>query len=316
MTETRISLLVSGCLTGRSIRFDGGHKHNRYLMEVLGRHFELVSVCPEISAGLGVPREPIRLVSLVGDLRVRGTRDAALDVTDRIDRACEICLGHASRVAGAVLKRGSPTCGMERVKIYTLSGMPASIGSGIFARKLRESMPHLPVEEEGRLQDPLLRENFFTRVYVLHRWRTMLDGGVTPSQLVDFHTRHKMVLLAHSQALYRQAGPLVAEAGKAAIDDLAQRYFSLLMQALEHRASRRQHTNVLQHLLGHLRGQVDPGDRAQLRAAVDDYRRGLVPLVVPITLLKHYFRRQPDSYISRQYYLDPYPAELMLRNAI
>jgi uncharacterized protein YbbK (DUF523 family) len=149
MAETRISLLVSGCLMGKSIRFDGGHKHDRYLMDVLARHFDLLPVCPEVAAGLGVPREPVRLVSLGGELRVRDTRNAALDVTDQIERASEVCLQQAPQVAGVVLKRGSPTCGMERVKIYTRSGMPGSIGSGVFARKLRENMPFLPSRRKG-----------------------------------------------------------------------------------------------------------------------------------------------------------------------
>ncbi len=317
LTPQTPTLLVSSCLLGNPVRFDGGHKHDRFITGTLAEHFRLRPVCPELAAGLGTPREPIRLVHTPDDgVRVRATRDGSRDVTEPLQNAARSCATQLDGISGVVLKRGSPTCGMERVKIYTPAGTPYSTGAGVFAAKLHETAPFLPLEEEGRLNDPPLRENFLTRVYVYSRWQALQEEGLSAARLVDFHTRHKLLALAHDQHAYRQLGRLVASAGAHPIEPLAQRYFELLMQALQQQATRRQHTNVLQHILGYLRRRVASDDRQHLGLTIEDYRCGLVPLIVPVTLLKDYFRRCPDAYIARQYYLDPYPSALMLRNAI
>jgi uncharacterized protein YbgA (DUF1722 family)/uncharacterized protein YbbK (DUF523 family) len=312
----RIRIGISSCLLGQEVRFDGGHKRDSYINGTLQQYFDFVPVCPELAIGLGVPREPIRLVIAQTGTRVIGTRTPGLDVTEALREYGERKGREMRDISGYILKRGSPSCGMERVKVYTPAGMPNKSEPGMYARAFMTVQPLLPIEEEGRLGDPVLRENFITRVFVYHRWQTLLQGGLTPAKLVDFHTRHKLLILAHNQAAYRRMGRLVAGAGAEDLDTLAAAYVHELMTALKRGAGRRHHMNVLQHLLGYLRKQLDAADRAEMHETIGAYGEGLIPLIVPITLLKHHFRRHPHPYVENQYYLSPHPAELMLRNAL
>jgi uncharacterized protein YbgA (DUF1722 family)/uncharacterized protein YbbK (DUF523 family) len=315
-TLNPLRLGVSACLLGAKVRFDGGHKRNRFIIEELGAHFEFVPFCPEVAIGMGAPRPPIRLVGEVQAPRAVGSRDDSLDVTDALREYSATTAARLGGVCGFVFKKDSPSCGIERVKVYSNTGMPHRDGSGIFARAVQEANPLLPVEEEGRLNDPGLRENFISRVLVYARWQALRRQPLSKKGIIDFHTRHKLLLLAHSPSAYRELGGLLARLDNASLDALADRYIERLMQVLKTQASRKRHVNVLQHLLGYLRKQVDDANRADLANVIDDYRRGLVPLVVPVTLLQHHFRRNPNPYISRQVYLNPHPRELMLRNVL
>jgi uncharacterized protein YbgA (DUF1722 family)/uncharacterized protein YbbK (DUF523 family) len=311
-----LRLGVSACLLGARVRFDGGHKRNRFIIEELGAHFEFVPFCPEVAIGMGTPRPSIRLIGEVQAPRAIGSMDGSLDVTDALR---EYSTGTARRLdglCGFVFKKDSPSCGMERVKVYNDTGMPQRDGAGIFARAVQEANPLLPVEEEGRLNDPGLRENFVLRVLVYARWQALRQQRLSKKGMIDFHTRHKLLLLAHSPSAYRGLGGMLARLDNTPLDALAERYIERVMQVLKTQASRERHVNVLQHLLGYLRKQVDDVNRADLVDVIDDYRRGLVPLVVPVTLLQHHFRRNPNPYISRQVYLNPHPRELMLRNVL
>lgn len=311
-----IRIGVSACLLGQEVRYDGGHKHNGYLTETLARHFEFVPFCPEVAIGLGVPRPPIRLEQHSDGVRAVGVRDAALDVSEPLLRyGRDVAAGNAG-LSGYIFKKGSPSCGLERVKVYGAKGMPAGKGRGLFARAVTERLPLMPVEEEGRLMDPVLRENFIERVFVYHRWQCLLAQGLTPAALVDFHTRHKFSVLAHDEQRYRELGRLVSRAGEGDMAELAQRYGETLMAALGRRATRRRHANVLLHVMGYLKRNLDADDKAELLELIDAYRLGSVPLVVPITLLKHHLRRHPDPYVDSQVYLSPHPEELMLRNSL
>ncbi|MEJ2344457.1 MAG: DUF523 and DUF1722 domain-containing protein [Gammaproteobacteria bacterium] len=308
---------VSSCLLGQQVRYDGGHKHNGYVTQTLGRYFELVPFCPEMAIGLGVPRPPIRLVAGPGDaVRALRVDDPAFEVTGPLAEYARRVADDNPDLSGYILKKGSPSCGMERVKVYTEAGMPARGGVGIYAQTLMAALPLLPVEEEGRLMDPVLRENFVERVFVYQRWQRLVAGGLTSARLVDFHTEHKFSILAHDEPGYREMGRLVAQAGQGDLDALAQRYVRLLMGALRQRATRKRHANVLMHIMGYLKPHLDGADKEELLALIDRYRLGQVPLIVPITLLRHFLRRFPDPYISRQHYLQPHPAELMLRNSL
>lgn len=311
----RIPVGVSSCLLGEPVRFDGNHKHDAYIIGTLGRYFELVPFCPEVAIGLGVPRPPIRLVGDIASPRARGVRDSSLDVTEALERFGNQVADTAGHLCGFLLKRGSPSCGMERVKVYRERGGAPAQGTGVFVRALRARMPLLPMEEEGRLGDPALRENFITRVFAYHRWRRFLASR-SPGGLVRFHSRHKLLLMAHSQAAYRRMGKLVAQAGSAPLEALVDAYGIDLMSALARRVSRGRHVNVMQHLMGYLKGHLDAEDREEMQDVLEVYRRGEVPLVVPITLLKHHFRRHPHPYVADQYYLTPHPPELMLRNLL
>lgn len=315
--DPAIRVGVSSCLLGREVRFDGGHKRDAFVDGVLSRYFELVPFCPEVAIGLGVPREPIRLERRDGRVRVVGVRRPGLDVTDNLrDYGREVAHDHPD-LSGYILKSKSPTCGMARVKVYdAASGIPAADGVGEFARAVMEQWPELPVEEEGRLNDPVLRENFIERVFVYSRWQGLEAVGLTAARILDFHTRHKLMIMAHGQRAYRDLGRMVARCGDQDPEDFGARYINDLMAALRTPAGRKSHTNVLQHVQGYLKHHIDTGDKQELNEVIESYRLGRVPLVVPITLLNHHFRRHPDEYMQRQYYLNPHPPELMLRNLI
>lgn len=307
---------ISSCLVGDHVRFDGGHKRDAYINGTLSKYFEFVPVCPEVEIGLGTPREPIRLVDTPAGTRVLGVRNSDLDVTDLLVQLGTRRAQELTDISGYIFKRGSPSCGMERVKVYGPSGMASKSEAGMYARTFMQHQPLLPTEEEGRLGDPVLRENFMTRVFVYHRWQLLLKNKLTPAGIVDFHTRHKLLLMAHSQAAYRRMGRLVANVGRADLKQVATEYSTELMTALKRRAGRKSHFNVLQHLTGYLRKAIDDEDRAELHETLEAYKNGYVPLVVPITLLKHHFRRHPHPYVRNQYYMDPHPTELMLRNLL
>lgn len=311
-----IRLGVSACLLGAKVRFDGGHKRNRFLIEELGTHFEFVSFCPEVAIGLGTPRPSIRLVGDVQAPRAVSSKGDGLDVTEALRVYSARTAQRLDGLCGFVFKKDSPSCGMERVKVYGDSGMAQRDGVGIFAQAVQQANPLLPVEEEGRLNDPGLRENFVSRVFVYARWQALRQQGLSKKGLLDFHTSHKLMLMAHSPAAYKELGGLLARLDNAGLEALADRYFERVMQVLKAQASRKRHVNVLQHLLGYLRKQVDAVNRADLVDVIDAYRRGLVPLVVPITLLQHHFRSNPHPWVSRQVYMNPHPRELMLRNAL
>ena len=307
---------ISSCLLGEEVRFDGGHKRDAYITGTLSQFFEFVPVCPEAAVGLGIPRQPIRLVRGGGGVRAVGVKDPGLDPTDALAEYGRQTASRLGDVSGYILKNNSPSCGMERVRIYSEKGMPERKGVGIFAAALMDARPLLPVEEEGRLGDPVLRENFIERVFVFYRWQQLAAAGLSPKGLIDFHADHKYLIMAHSQAAYRELGRMVADAGSADLSALADRYVAKLMITLRKPASARQHVNVLHHLMGYLKRHLDADDRAELVEMIQQYRDGLVPLIVPITLLRHHFRRHPVAYVDRQHYLAPHPKELMLRNRI
>jgi len=312
----KIQVGISSCLLGQEVRFDGGHKRDSYITGTLSAYFDFVPFCPEAGAGLGIPRQPIRLVRRGDEIRAVGVKTPELDPTDDLAAFALQTVPQLGDVSGYILKVASPSCGMERVKVYNEKGMPERIGVGIYAGVLMESLPLLPVEEEGRLGDPVLRENFIERVFVYHRWQQLARSGLSAHKLVEFHSDHKYLIKAHSEDIYRQLGRMVAEAGKTELEQLAADYVATLMTTLKRPVKPRQHVDILQHLLGFLKKHIDRLDREEMLETIEQYRQGLVPLIVPITLLRHHFRRYPDPYVMRQYYLSPHPKELMLRNKI
>ena len=308
---------ISSCLLGNQVRFDAGHKHCAYITQTLGEYFEFIPFCPEVAIGLGIPRPPIRLVSIDGSIRVRGVNNPQQDVTDALIENAEAVACQLHDACGYLFKKGSPSCGMEGVKVYhSPSGHTPESSSGMFAATIMRALPELPVEEEGRLMDPRLRENFIERVFIYHRWQCYLAGGMAPASLVDFHTRHKFSMLAHDEPAYRELGRLVADAGKHEISEAAAEYIRMLMRSLVKIATPKQHANVLMHIMGFLKADIDSDDKAELLDLIDTYRRQQVPLIVPITLIHHHLRYHPNHYINTQYYINPHPHKLMLRNRI
>jgi uncharacterized protein YbgA (DUF1722 family)/uncharacterized protein YbbK (DUF523 family) len=315
--QTPIRVGISTCLLGLRVRFDGGHKHDRYLTDTLGQFFEWVPVCPEVELGLGTPRESIHLIQIDGDVRLRTTKTEK-DLTSSMQTFVRkrVAALQSDHLCGYILKKDSPSCGMERVRIHQGKGSPLKIGKGLFAEGLMSRFPNLPVEEEGRLCDPRLRENWVERVFAYHALCQLWSGRWNIGDLVKFHTRYKMVLLAHDDKGYRQLGTLVANAKSLPRSDLREQYESTFMKALKRIATVRKNTNVLQHMLGHFKKRLDADVRQEIVTHIDDYRKGLVPLIVPLTLIRHYVRMLDVPYLKDQVYLNPHPKELALRNHV
>jgi len=311
-------IAISACLLGENVRFNGGHKQSQLCSQTLADYFDFVPLCPEVAIGLGIPREPIRLVGDPLHPQAVGTVHRELNVTRPLHEYGQQMAAEHTDLCGYIFMQKSPSCGLERVKVYQDNGMPIDGGGrGIYAQAFCARHPNLPVEEDGRLNDPVLRENFLTRVFVYATWQQLLAEGLTRHRLLAFHSRYKYLLMAHSPAHYKSLGNLLGSMAKGVdLDALASGYFSELMTALTKCATRCTHTNVLQHISGYLKQAISPEDKQEVQTLIGQYRQGIVPLVVPLTLLKHHFRQHPDRYIAQQAYLQPHPENLSLRNAI
>jgi uncharacterized protein YbgA (DUF1722 family)/uncharacterized protein YbbK (DUF523 family) len=315
----KIRLGISACLLGEPVRFDGGHKLDRFITDTLGKYVEFVPVCPEVECGLGVPREAMRLVGDPDAPRLVTVR-TKVDLTERLVAWARKRVGQLERedLHGFIFKSKSPSSGMERVKVYhePAKGSPVTRGVGMFARIFMEHFPLLPVEDEGRLHDPALRENFIERLFVLQRWRELRAAKPDRGGLVAFHTRHKLLVLAHSPNHYRELGRLVARAKEVSVPELYDRYQFRLMEALRLKATPKKNTNVLHHLMGYFKKDLTPDEKQELLEVIDNYHRGYVPLVVPLTLINHYVRKYNQPYLKEQFYLHPHHVELRLRNHV
>lgn len=323
MTDTlyafpaKVPVGISQCLLGDKVRFDGSHKHSRVCTEVLAQRFEFVPVCPEMGIGMGAPRETIHLMGSLHEDAVRavGTRSADLDVTEQLEQYGRDKAAELGELCGYVFMGRSPSCGLANIKVYHANGNPVGRSTrGIYAREFTQRHPLLPVEEEGRLRDPQLCDNFVTRVYAWQRWRALEASGLTHARLQDFHARHKYLLMAHKPAAYQHLGRLVALSHQRPVADAANDYIHDFMATLKTVASNKSHTNVLQHLAGYLKKLLDSTSRQELATLIDDFRQGKVPLIAPLTLLRHHLRNHPNAYVQRQVYLEPHPPELLLRN--
>lgn len=312
MTSHRIRLGISSCLLGQKVRFDGNHKQDGFITGTLSNYFEFVPVCPEMAIGLGVPRPPIRLTGDPRAPRAVGVDDPSLDVTERLARYGARQARTLGDLSGYIFKARSPSCGMERVKVYG-SHEPAKAGRGIYADAFLAGQPWLPAEEEVRLTDPGLRDNFLERVFAYRRWQVLEAQGITAARLIAFHSAHKLMLLAHGNGHDRSLGRLVAQASGRRARAIAHRYLERFMGALGRPATRAAQTNVLQHAAGYLKHALDKPDRHELAELIHAYRRGELPLAAPVTLLRHHFRRHPSPWIATQTYLYPDSREFVLR---
>lgn len=321
MEEEVIRVGISSCLLGNQVRYDGGHKLDRYLRDTLGAFVEWVPVCPEVEYGLPVPREALRLVGDPRDPRLVTSR-TGVDHTAGMKAWASRRLDGLERedLCGFVFKSRSPSSGMRQVKVYGQeSGVPSTTGVGIFARALMERFPLLPVEDDGRLNDPGLRESFIERLFVLARWKAYRRRDGSAGGLVAFHTDHKLLVMAHSPGHYRELGRIVAGAGRRGArpaPELLDTYLATLLEGLRLVATTRKQTNVLQHAAGYFKRLLSPEEKAELAEVIGSYHRGLLPLIVPVTLLAHYTRIYREPWLARQRYLHPHPRELMLRNHV
>ncbi|WP_044175932.1 YbgA family protein [Phytobacter massiliensis] len=317
--NSKPTLGISGCLTGSTVRFDGGHKRMGFVMDDLAQWVSFRPVCPEMAIGLPVPRPALRLIRTVdGDTRMRFSHAPGEDVSEKMQAFAADFLPGIADLAGFIVCAKSPSCGMERVRLYDENGNRGrKEGTGLFTAALMETYPWLPVEEDGRLHDPVLRENFVERVFALHELNRLRAEGLTRGGLLAFHSRYKLQLLAHCQPGYREIGPFVARIHE--WDDLEAffvAYREKLMAILKKPASRKNHTNVLMHIQGYFNKQISARQRAELRDVIINYRAGKLPILAPLTLLKHYLAEHPDRYLQTQNYFDPYPDSLCLRLAV
>jgi uncharacterized protein YbgA (DUF1722 family)/uncharacterized protein YbbK (DUF523 family) len=310
-------LAISACLMGDEVRFNAGHKQSHLCRDALAEHFEFIRVCPEVAIGLGIPREPIRLVGEAAAPQAVGTVHPELNVTAPLAAYGRQMAAQLDDICGYIFMQKSPSCGLERVKVYNANGGPQPDGGrGIYAQAFCAEYPDLPVEEEGRLNDPVLRENFLVRVFAYADWQALLARGLSRHALTEFHARYKYQLMANNPPQYKALGHLLGTMANSDVQDIGAHYFSRLMAALKHCATRGTHSNVLLHISGYLKRHISAEDKQEMLHLIEQYRQGIVPLVVPLTLLKHLFRLHPDPYIAQQVYLQPHPENLSLRNAI
>ncbi len=313
----KIKLGISTCLLGENVRYDGGHKLDGFLTDTLGQYIEYVPVCPEVECGLGVPRESMHL---------EGNPDSPRLVTIRTKQDMTDCMVQWAQkrvidlekkdLCGFIFKSDSPSSGMERIRVYNEKGIPVKKGVGIFARIFMDHFSLLPVEDEGRLHDPELRENFIERIFTLKRWREVLGKKENRGNVVDFHTKHKLLILSHSPKYYQMMGKLVAQAKNLPLKELFQEYQTLLMESLGLKTTPKKNANVLQHMMGYFKEQLSSDEKQELLEVIDLYRKEIIPLIVPITLINHYVRKYDQPYLKKQIYLNPHPLELQLRNHV
>lgn len=316
MAEEKIRIGISSCLLGEKVRFDGQHKRDPYIVNTLGEFFEFVPVCPEVEFGLPIPRPALRLVGEVDDPRLVFSRSGE-DITEAMQAWARQRVRQLEEMdlCGFIFKKGSPSSGMERVKVYPPQGMPVNRGVGVFARAFMNHFPLLPVEEDGRLHDPKLRENFIESLFTLRRWRLTLSDTQRSlaARVIDFHRRNKLLIMAHSVEHYRRLGKLVAQAGKLPANELTDNYQRQLLEALRLKATIAKQINVMQHIMGYFKKQLSPDEKQEMLQLLDAYRAEQLPLVVPLTLLNHYVRKYAQPYLAEQTYLNPHPQELKLR---
>lgn len=315
--DDKIRVGISSCILGNPVRWNAGHKLDKYLTHTLGQFVEYVPVCPEVEVGLGVPRESMRLVGNPEKPRLI-TFKSKTDHTDKMVRWARKRVKALEKedLCGFIFKSDSPSSGMVRVKVYSDKGMPHKVGVGIFAREFMKHFPSIPVEDDGRLNNPQIRENFIQQIFTMNRWRAMDSGRRTMGKLVEFHTRNKLLLLSHSQKHYRMMGKLVAQGKQLPLGELYRHYQDLLLDTLKLKTTIKKNINVLQHLMGYFKKQLSADEKQELLETFEHYRQEQVPLIVPITLINHYVRKYQQPYLENQTYLHPHPLELKLRISI
>jgi len=315
--DEKIKLGISTCLLGESVRYDGGHRLDRFLTDTLGQYVQYVPVCPEVECGLSIPREAMHLEGDPESPRLVTSRTKK-DYTAKMLRWARERVTQLDRedLCGFIFKSKSPSSGMERVKVYNSKGIPVKKGRGIFAGIFMGHFPLIPVEEDGRLHDPELRENFIERIFTMKRWREVISKKKTLGSLVEFHTRQKLLILSHSEKHYRQMGKLVANGKQVPIGKLYSEYETLLMEALRLKATAKKNANVLMHMLGYFKKQLVADEKKEVLEIIDQYRKGYVPLIVPVTLINHFVRKYQQPYLKEQTYLNPHPMALQMRNHV
>ena len=314
---TPIKIGISSCLLGNNVRYDGGHKLDRFLTDTLGAFIEYVPVCPETECGLGIPREPMRLEGDIEDPKLMIIKTGK-DVTKKMKKWSTKRVNELKKedLCGFIFKSRSPSCGIVRVEVFNEKGTPVLKGSGLFAKMFMNEFSLIPVEDEGRLHDSGLRGNFIERIFTLKIWRNATKGKRTPGKLVKFHSENKLLFLAHSEKHYRLMGKIVAGAGKNNIEEVHKTYEETMLEALKLKTTPNKHTNVLMHMMGYFKKVLSSDEKQELLEKINGYKNGFIPLIAPVTLISHYARKYDEPYLKKQSYLNPHPVELKLRNHV
>lgn len=313
----KIKLGVSTCLLGENVRYDGGHKKDNYITNKLSEYFDYHPVCPEVECGLSTPREAMRLVGDINNPRLM-TQKTKIDLTDKMLKFCHKRIEELKNenLNGFIFKKDSPSSGLYRVKVYNDKGIGEKKGQGIFAREFEKAFPYLPLEEEGRLNDPHLRENFIVRVFSYNRWKEFRNNYTKLGDLVEYHSREKLLLMGHEPEVYKSLGKLVADGKSYEREELLDMYEKEYLEGLKSHSTVKKNTNVLYHILGYFKNELDSDEKKEIIQLIEDYHKKMIPLIVPITLLKHFINKYDKSYLKKQIYLNPHPSELMLRNNV
>ncbi|HEY7885635.1 MAG TPA: DUF523 and DUF1722 domain-containing protein [Cellvibrionaceae bacterium] len=312
----KIPVGISQCLLGEPVRFDGGHKRSRFITDELSRYFSFEAHCPEVAIGLGIPRKPIQLVATDSGTRVLQSDNHSVDVTEPLQGYARSVTPALAQLCGYIFMQKSPSCGLYGMKRYGSNGYPLDTkGRGAYAAEVLNALPLLPVEEAGRLNDAALRENFITRVFAYHDWRKQVEAAPSAQKLIAFYSRYKYQVMAHHVPSYKAIGRLLADMKKSPIEQICKDFIHLFMGALSHLASRKGNTNVMQHLQGYLKNLLTSAEKQELQNLIDNYRTGMLPLIVPVTLLRHHLLKTEDSYLQQQTFWSPHPERLGLRNA-
>ncbi len=310
--KEELTIGISACLIGEKVRYDSSNKPSNFCIHELGKYVTYKAFCPEVAIGLPIPRPTIRQIKK-DDMITVARPDGSGDVTEPLKEYGKKIAKLTHNMVGYVFCAKSPTCGMERVKVYSPEGNSLeSDGVGVFAEEIMKANPLLPCEENGRLNDPIIRENFVARIYTFKRWHQLVESGITKHKLMTFHSQHKYSVMSHNIVAYKALGRLLAD-GQMDVETMAEQYITGLMDALKIKATRKSHTNTLQHIQGYFSDELTPEQRKELTTTIDEYRKGVMPLMVPLTLIKHYLLQYPKEYLAQQTYLDPYPADLKLR---
>ncbi len=311
----KIKMGISSCLLGEKVRYDGGHKLDRFLTETLGQYLEFVPVCPEVECGLGIPREAMRLVASPQGPRL-------VTIRPQVDYSQPLLAWARKRLAeleredlcGFIFKSGSPSCGIEKIRVYGGQGGPAKAGAGLFAREFMRHFPLLPGADEVLLHDPAWRENFLARLFTMKRWRETVALGAQRGHLMDFHTRHQLLIMSHSPRHCRLLGKLVAQLKAIPLAQVYEQYQTLLMAALLLKSTINKNVNVLFQVMSYFKKELSPFEKEELLEIINNYRQGDIPLIIAVTLLNHLVRKYDQAYLKNQYYLNPHPLELKLRS--
>ena len=310
-----IKIGVSACLLGEKIRPDGRHARSHYLTQTLSKYVEFIPLCPEMACGMGINREPVRQVDCADRIRLIGY-DTGEDWTERMDSWCErILVGlEEDELCGFILKNNSPSCALKMGKVYSTTGKAPRREQGFFTTRLAKHYPLLPLESDDGLKNPILRENFIRRIFVLDRWHSFLKRGGGIGHLVDFHTRHKMLIRAHDLRGYRELGRLLGESTIQTQNEVIDTYAALLFKSLELKTTRKKNSDVLMHAAGYFKKDLDSDDKQEIQSMIYAYKSGKVPLIVPMTLINHHARKLDKGYLVQQLYFHPNPSELKLLN--